>query len=216
MTLDLQVYTEKKPDFEGFLEQDVGLEFTRNFQRWKMYRWNVKGGHVNIVYNPEPSIYSTDSQYFGCPTEDSEQELVSLAKKGIVIPSDFRDRVESENGVVVADERMFEILQEHPELPDILPLEEPLWSVLKQIKGKSCYTTDPEVKIYASEEVIQSMINLSHFLAERYNGVIYCLDTMQVGVPDASSLHNLGQETAGAIFGSFEGEFNWRFIKPKE
>lgn len=212
MTIDLGAYLKRKPDFEGFLRGDVGLELVETDPKFKVrgYRWfptsrRKAGDSVYVIEHFEPSPYS-------CSTyDDIDVVAQEKSREGIILPRDFVRKVRKDEGGVVADKEMYKILRAHPELEQLLQEDQPLWGILRFTQGEPTYDINFEANIFAPEAVLRGMSNLAQFLATRYDGLVWDGQTEQFGKPDAQALHQLGNSAFGA-FTSLMGKigFEWK------
>ncbi len=203
MTIDLNAYLKRKPDFEGFLREDVGLESVETDLNFKVrtYRWfptsrREAGDHVYVSEYFELSHHSCLTYYGDHNIDNAAKEK---AREGIVIPKDFVRKVEKHDGSVIADKEMYRILQNHPELEQLLQEDQPLWGILRFTQGEPTYDVHFEAKINAPEAVLRGMSNLAQFLATRYDGLVWDEQTERFGKPDAPTLYQLGNAAFGAF-----------------
>ena len=215
MTIELNVYLKKKPDFEGFLIEDVGLELveTDSIYEFRKYKWSPTsrreaGDNVYVVEYFESSLYS-------CLAYWSDQDIDTVAqeksRQGIILPQDFVRKVKKDDGELIADKEMYQILQNHPELENMLEKDQPLWGILKFTQGEPIYWVNLEGKIYTPQDILTSMSNLTQFLAARYDGIVWDEHTGQFGKPDAKILHQMGSAAFSGFISLIDRlGFEWR------
>ncbi len=220
MTIDLEVYLKKKPDFEGLLQEDIGLEqveipglsFNGRTFKWYPTPRRCSPNHIYVDENYGQSHYSCLA-FLG--DYSIEKVAKDEAKIGVKIPQSFVDKVKKHNGSIIADREMFRLLQKHPELEGILKEllggEECLCGLLRFTQGEPTYHVDIEAKINAPEDVLQAMINLAKFLTIRYDGLIWNQGEGKFGIPDAASLHKLGASAFKIVTKEIvKAGFKWR------
>lgn len=203
MPLDLDVYLKRKPDFEGFLREDVGLKPEGTHPRLKVrtYGWfptNERRARDFVYVREyfEPSLYPHVT-YDGC--HDIGNIVKETAREGIALPQDFIKKVKKDEDRMVADEEMYQILQNHQGLENLLREYQPFWGILRFSHGEPTYWVTLVAKLNAPKNVVTGMSRLAQFLATRYDGLVWDDQTGQFGKPEAETLHQLGS----ALFDTF-------------
>ncbi len=193
MTVDIGVYAKRKPDFGGFLQEDIGLALHNEEPGYKIWRWypveERRENPVYIVENSRPTAYSIG--YF-----DASEEIVQVRRSGI---EPFIQHVDRNKGAVIADQELYRIFQQYPQLEELFPDVEPVWGLLKFTHGRPTYDVDLSTQIHAPQEVLGGMVNLARFFASRYNGIIWDEQTGKFGTPDAKEMY----ETSSRGFRAF-------------
>jgi|SRR3989344_758720 len=203
MGIDIDVYLKRKPYFDGFLSRDVRLELVKTDSRFKVrtYKWSPtsrseSGDNVYVGEHFEPFHHS-------CLTYDGGHNIDIVAqeksRQGIILSQDFLRKVKKDDGWLVADKEMYQILQNHPELEKMLEEDQPLWGILKFTQGEPTYWVTLEGKIYSPLDVLTGMSNLAQFLATRYDGIVWSGEIGQFGKPDAKTLHQMGSDVFNGI-----------------
>ncbi|MEK6830961.1 MAG: hypothetical protein AABX77_02935 [Nanoarchaeota archaeon] len=165
--ITLVAFLRKKPDFNGFLEEDVKIKLVSNNNSDKTYEWfpiNRKKPSVSISASDKKSYYSAYSNFtFSSINKDIPQWLIN--------------KISKTKGFLIADEEMYRIFQKYPRLENLLKVEEPLWEVLKFTKGKPTYFVSLETKLYPEKGVLNGMCNLAKYFSAVYDGLVWNEET---------------------------------------
>lgn len=218
MAIILEVYLKRKPDFESYLKERLGLELWKDFSdiKSKIYLRYPKKGDVGppirITENVEPSKAESNYPYDGRHFK-IEDDIKEANRKGIVIPEPFIRKIRKDGGRVIADEELYNILQNSPQFEEALQRHQtilnhqPVYGIVKFTQGKiPTYHVDLHVVIHASREVFKDMIYVAQFTAAKYDGIIYDPQEGKFGLPNSQELHKLGHTLLERVTSWLEGE----------
>lgn len=198
MTIDFEVYLNKKPEFDGPLLNELSLIPFPDYLGFgfNQYLWQSvyeDESSVRVTFHPDPFRGNND---FYCiedcfDEEKFKQKVTKLKEKSIGVLR-VLDKIRKCNGDVEADEEMYRLLQHYPGLAEIFPELEPVWGIANHSKGAPTYQVYLEAKAYASKQVLDGMVHLGMSLASNYDGIMWSY--YKFGFPDIARIHEIYSE----------------------
>jgi len=172
MTTYLQLITKKKPDYNaGFLREDLGIRLGKERDNDKMRVWvtgETQDPAVFILEPTEPDFYTV-----GLTRNVAEHMVVENARsEGLQVPHQFIHRLYQDDGLLMADENLYQILQQEPQVEELLL--DPIWDIVRFTRGNPTYNAVFESETQRpSKKLLTGLQNLAVMLAKQYEGLVW-------------------------------------------
>ena len=138
-----------------------------------------KGTAVHVYYDAQPFTYRHDHERLGTSVDSL---IYSAREHEIDMPDALIQKAQREGRFLNADEELYRILQEAPQL-ERLSRYQPLWGFARFTAGKPAHYASLVASEIIPREVADSMTHLAQFLATKYDGMVWDASKGRFGKP---------------------------------